>query len=276
MHNTRRWFHHQIWNAITKRNWSFVDSLFTQFLQCGFYYDEVTYTLKLFSALLSHRSPSENAMLVLEEMKMAKMHPAIVRMNEGLLLSYFELGEIFCLPPASVCQNLCRVTWQAAVKLHRQRKHRLKRYLEALPPNVLLSLTQADVAQLLSKNEEELLLLPASHGPVGEMDLLLEGSDEDEDSEPEEIDEFGALPGLNEPEGHLFPPFPSEPTPFVPGSFLTRSAEDLHTGRLARLREASAPSPSVSPCSSDHARSSEPEHRVCGRRKRGRNRQIPT
>ncbi|EPR58971.1 hypothetical protein TGGT1_253320 [Toxoplasma gondii GT1] len=275
MHNTRRWFHHQIWTAMTQRNWTFVDALFTQFLQCGFYYDEVTYTLKLFYFLLSHRTPSENAMLVLEEMKVAKMHPAIVRMNEGLLLSYFELGEIFCLPPAAVCQNLCRVTWQAAVKLQRQRKHRLKRYLEALPPNVLLGLTQTDVAKLLSKNEEELLLLPASCGPVGEVDLLLECSDE-EDEEHVEIDDFGALPGLYEAGQSLLPSFSVGPASFRPSPIFQQGGDDRHPAGHGQIKESPSSILSSSPLSGDHTVSSESEHRGCGRRKRGRNRQIPT
>ncbi|KEP64270.1 UNVERIFIED_CONTAM: hypothetical protein HHA_253320 [Hammondia hammondi] len=275
MHNTRRWFHHQIWTAMTHRNWTFVDALFTQFLQCGFYYDEVTYTLKLFSFLLSHRTPSESAMLVLEEMRVAKMHPAIIRMNEGLLLSYFELGEIFCLPPAAVCQNLCRVTWQAAVKLQRQRKHRLKRYLEALPPNVLLGLTQTDVAKLLSKNEEELLLLPASYGPVGEVDLLLDGSDE-EDEEHAEVDGFDALPGLNEADQSLLPSFSSGPAGFLPSPIFRQGGDDRHPAGPGPSKEPPSSIVSVSRLSCDHTVSSESAHRGCGRRKRGRNRQIPT
>ncbi|PHJ22674.1 hypothetical protein CSUI_003465 [Cystoisospora suis] len=60
LNNTRRWYHHQIWHAMTSRNWALLDSLFSQFLENGFHYDEVTYTLKLFSFLLSHRTPSEN------------------------------------------------------------------------------------------------------------------------------------------------------------------------------------------------------------------------
>eukprot|EP00397_Hematodinium_sp_SG-2012_P065698 GEMP01096243.1.p1 GENE.GEMP01096243.1~~GEMP01096243.1.p1 ORF type:complete len:170 (+),score=28.44 GEMP01096243.1:249-758(+) len=111
----------------------------------GIPYDEVTYTFLIHGYILSHRHRSENAYLVLEEMRQARIHPAFIRLNERLVNSYFELLELKCRPTASAWQNLCRLCWQAAKRYQKKRIKNLKKELEALPANDVLRLTPEDI-----------------------------------------------------------------------------------------------------------------------------------
>eukprot|EP00922_Rhytidocystis_sp_ex-Travisia-forbesii_P066169 GHVS01098241.1.p1 GENE.GHVS01098241.1~~GHVS01098241.1.p1 ORF type:complete len:283 (-),score=32.01 GHVS01098241.1:500-1348(-) len=78
----KKTFHHLIWKALYTCNWDKWEQLFTRFRSLGLPYDEVSYTLKLHGYVLSHRHKSEKAYLVIEEMKKAQMHPAVIRLNE--------------------------------------------------------------------------------------------------------------------------------------------------------------------------------------------------
>ncbi|KAL8270458.1 hypothetical protein Esti_005605 [Eimeria stiedai] len=112
----QRWMHHRIWAALAQKQWPLFESLLSSYWsvefrlraihsfvrplkqgvvdctsvrmscrKCGLKYDEVTYTLKLHGYILCHRQKPEKAFLVIEEMKAAGMHPAIIRLNEAVL-----------------------------------------------------------------------------------------------------------------------------------------------------------------------------------------------
>ncbi|XP_026191337.1 uncharacterized protein LOC34620962 [Cyclospora cayetanensis] len=152
----QRWMQQRLWVALTKRQWPLFDRLLSNYWRCGLNYDEVTYTLKLHGYILSHRKKPEKAFLVLEEMKAAKMHPAIIRLNEGIIISQMELQDIFCALPADAYQNLCRLAFHSAIKVQRQRRIRLRERLMATSPEQLFALTYRDVVALLDAQEKAL------------------------------------------------------------------------------------------------------------------------
>ncbi|GIX63835.1 uncharacterized protein BcabD6B2_32700 [Babesia caballi] len=122
--------------------------------------DEVTYTLKAHQCILNPYKPnlSVSALqgvaifvqcyLVLEEMKQALVHPAVIRMNELLINSYFELEELKCQPPAQLWQNFAKATWQTSFRLTRQRVRKLREALSKMDPADVMRLSDEDVAAL--------------------------------------------------------------------------------------------------------------------------------
>ena len=70
---------------IVSRDWSMWERRFWELKERAIPYDEVAYTLLLHGYLLSHRHQSENAFLVLEEMKQAEIHPV-----PGLFMLFFS------------------------------------------------------------------------------------------------------------------------------------------------------------------------------------------
>ncbi|KAL8424275.1 hypothetical protein Efla_002893 [Eimeria flavescens] len=152
----QRWLHHRMWAALTRKQWPLFERLLSTYWQCGLNYDEVTYTLKLHGYILCHRQKPEKAFLVLDEMKVAGMHPAIIRLNEGLVISQMELQDIFCALPADAYQNLSKLAFHAAIKLQRQRRIRVRERLLATPLKKLFAMTYRDVLELLNEQERAL------------------------------------------------------------------------------------------------------------------------
>merc|ERR1719343_1775104 len=99
----------QIWEHMVYYDWSAWERRFWEMRERAIPYDEVTYTLLMHGYLLSHRHSGENAYHVLEEMRRAEMHPALVRLNQRLLDSSFELLELGHRPEASLWQNVARL-----------------------------------------------------------------------------------------------------------------------------------------------------------------------
>lgn len=142
----KRKFHAMIWTAMARRSdWNSWEQHISLFRQHGIAYDEITYTFLIHGYLLSHRHRSENALLVLEEMRHAGIHPALIKLNESLVNSYFELLELKCRPNPSSWQNVCRLCWQTAKRYQKKRVKRLKAELDALPANDVLRITQEDI-----------------------------------------------------------------------------------------------------------------------------------
>eukprot|EP00921_Rhytidocystis_pertsovi_P020638 GHVQ01032929.1.p1 GENE.GHVQ01032929.1~~GHVQ01032929.1.p1 ORF type:complete len:520 (-),score=46.90 GHVQ01032929.1:94-1653(-) len=182
----KKTFHFKIWRALYTQRWDMWEQLFNQFRQFGLPYDEVSYTLKLHGYVLSHRHKSENAYLVLEEMKAAQMHPAVIRLNEGLLNSYFELHGIFCGPMRAGWQSLCRVTWHTAVRLRRKRQKRFMDSLYQLPHNEVLSMDKQSVHAILQREYMEAMAPPpAALGDDSHSTLLEVPYEYEKDSVPE-------------------------------------------------------------------------------------------
>ena len=87
----RKKIYRKIWHAMCYYDWSLWERYFWELKDRAIPYDETAYTLLLHGYMQSHRHQSENAYHVLEEMKKAETHPALVRLNERMMNSCFEL-----------------------------------------------------------------------------------------------------------------------------------------------------------------------------------------
>lgn len=167
LEDTRGKTHLAIWTDMVDSNWSSWERRFWDLRERRIPYDEVTYTLLLHGYLLSHRHSAENAYLVLEEMKRAETHPALVRLNERLLNSAFELRELGVQPEASRWQNVVRLCWHCSIRFQKKRRRRLYDELEALEPDDVLALGADDAVGWL-RGHDRLALPPpsSSSGPA--------------------------------------------------------------------------------------------------------------
>merc|ERR1719424_1124497 len=121
-------------------------------------YDEATYILLLHGYLLSHRHAGENAFLVIEEMRQAEIHPALVRLSERLLNSAFELKELGARPETRSWLQMCLTSWHCAARFKKKRHQRLRSELEALEPNDALALEPSDIQRWIRGHDQ--LALP--------------------------------------------------------------------------------------------------------------------
>ncbi|CDR93994.1 hypothetical protein, conserved [Babesia bigemina] len=141
-------YYHRLWRALSNHKWSEFERLMREMRLKRLSLDEVTYTLKAHHCILNPHKPSLSCYLVLEEMKQALIHPAVIRMNEHLINSYFELEEIKCQPPSQLWQNFAKATWQTSFRLNRHRMKKLREDLERMDPEALLKLDGQAVATL--------------------------------------------------------------------------------------------------------------------------------
>eukprot|EP00435_Cladocopium_sp_Y103_P037132 s17_g9.t1 len=123
----RKKIYSKIWEDLVRLDWSTWERRFWELKERAIPYDETTYTLLLHGYVLSHRHQSENAYLVLEEMKKAETHPALVRLNERMLNSAFELQELGLRGEASLWQNVARLCFHSSVRFQKKRQKRLKK-----------------------------------------------------------------------------------------------------------------------------------------------------
>ncbi|BAM40446.1 conserved hypothetical protein [Theileria orientalis strain Shintoku] len=153
-------FYHRLWNSLTAKKWQEFNELLRTMRESGLNDDEVTYTLKAHYFILNPHVAVENCFLVLEEMKKALIHPSVIRMNEFLINSYFELEELSCEPPRLLWQNFTKMIWQTSLKLNRQRRHRLIKQLLLKDPNDLMNISQKDIESMAIEEFNDNLLTP--------------------------------------------------------------------------------------------------------------------
>lgn len=159
-----RWkAHEHIWRDMTWVDWSSWERRFWDLRERAIPYDEVTYTLLLHGYLLSHRHAAENAYHVLEEMRRAEVHPAILRLNHRLLDAAFELRELGHRPEASMWRNVTRLCWHCAMRFQKKRRERLKHELQELEPDEALALGPGDARRWL-RGHDRLALPPPARG----------------------------------------------------------------------------------------------------------------
>ena len=135
----------RLYHSIKAKDWSLWKSTLSEYRKQRIPYDEEAYTLMLHGYLLSHRHRSENAMLVLEEMRKAEIHPALLRMNERFVKTYFELLEENARPSAEGWERYVAIAWFAARRLAKKRTRSIRDQLRLLPPNEVLKLTESDI-----------------------------------------------------------------------------------------------------------------------------------
>ena len=139
----------RLWNAIAQKDWNRWQSTVELYKSHELPFDEVSYTLLLHGHLLSHHHPASVGLVVLESMKKDNMHPAIVKLNESLVTSYFELVDIGIRSSANGWQNLTRLVWMSAARLRKKRMQRVRQHLASLPTKEVLALTARDVQSLI-------------------------------------------------------------------------------------------------------------------------------
>jgi hypothetical protein len=102
--------------------------------------------------VLSHRHVSSNALLVIEEMKVADMHPAIIALNERLILSHLEFLNAGIRPYSYAWQNFARLAWMSAARLRNARGRRISQRLQALPAEAVIDrITGADIRAMIDE-----------------------------------------------------------------------------------------------------------------------------
>jgi hypothetical protein len=142
-----------MWKSLVRRDWDKFHEKTRKFQQHQIAMDEVSYTLLAHSFLLSHRQPSSAALLVLEEMKAADMHPAIIRINERLINSQLELQDMGIRPTSFAWQNLTRLCWMSAARLRNTRAKRIQTKLKALSTDDLFGLEKGTAAREMIADE---------------------------------------------------------------------------------------------------------------------------
>ena len=159
----RKKIYRKIWHAMVYYDWSLWERYFWELKDRAIPYDETAYTLLLHGYILSHRHQSENAHLVLVEMKKAETHPALVNLNERMMNSAFELQELGVQPLASTWRNVTRLCYHCSVRFQKKRQKRLRAELEALEPDDALALDADNIRLWLSGHDR--LMLPEESGP---------------------------------------------------------------------------------------------------------------
>ena len=165
----------RLWNAMAEKDWVRWESVVDLFKQHNLPLDEVSYTLVLHGYLLSHHHPGSVALMVIEGMKKDNIHPAIVKLNEGLVNSYFELLDLGIRSSANGWQNLARLSWMSAARLRKKRMQRVRKHIESLPTAEVLKLTTVDVQKLIEA-EHALAQIMASEDLIP----LASGSEDDQ------------------------------------------------------------------------------------------------
>ena len=145
----------RMWEALVKRDWDEFDQVSKSFRNLEISMDEVSYTLLAHSCLLSHRVSSSAALLVIEEMKAADMHPAIIRINERLINSQLELQDVGIRPTSHAWQNLTRLCWMSAARLRNTRLKRVHEKMHALSTDKLFSLDSDACGKFIAEEHEE-------------------------------------------------------------------------------------------------------------------------
>jgi hypothetical protein len=154
-HQVRQKLESGLWTSITSRNWDQFDLLLQEFPRNGISHDEVSYTMMAHGYLLSHRHVSSNALLVIEEMKTADMHPAIIALNERLILSHLAFVNAGIRPYSYNWQNFARLAWMSAARLRNSRARMIKTHLQALPAEVVIDRISANDVRKMIANEHE-------------------------------------------------------------------------------------------------------------------------
>lgn len=145
----RRKLDFRLWNSLANRDWERWEGVADLYSQHSLPMDEVSYTLMCHGYLMSHHDPCSVALLVLDRMKHEKVHPAVVKLNENLLNSFFELSELGVKSRSNSWINVARLAWMSAARLRKKRMDRVREHLEKLPTEDVLKLSSGDVTSLI-------------------------------------------------------------------------------------------------------------------------------
>ena len=139
----------RLWQSIASKNWTLWENIIDTYKAEKIPLDEVSFTLVVHGYLMSHHHPSSMAFLVLEEMKIQNVHPAIIQLNEELIGSFFQLSDIGIKSSLNGWQNIARLAWMSAARLRKKRARRVREYLKTLPTEEVLKIGFSDVKELM-------------------------------------------------------------------------------------------------------------------------------
>ena len=145
----RKKLDYRLWHCIATREWEGWEEVADLYQQHSLPMDEVSYTLMCHGYLMSHHHPSSLALLVIDRMKNDKIHPAVVKLNENLLNSFFDLSELGIKSSSTTWINVARLAWMSAARLRNKRVHRVRQHLRTLTTDEVLQVDSNDVKNLI-------------------------------------------------------------------------------------------------------------------------------
>ncbi|KJP88829.1 hypothetical protein AK88_01519 [Plasmodium fragile] len=115
--------HKRIWICLKRNNEKEFENLYNE-LSMYHLKDEVSYTILLHGKLIiSDGGDMKECFKLLDDMKQNKVHPSLVRLNERLLCSYYELAKLNVKPRSKQWVKILRTVWftSALIKARRQK-----------------------------------------------------------------------------------------------------------------------------------------------------------
>jgi len=126
--NSHKW----LWRFLRRRDWRRFEVCLERLRERDIQFDEVTYNFAMYGLILHPKKDDELAHQVFDEMKDdGRFHPALLRMQQGFLDSYFELKEVDATPNRFNLLKVTRTFWQISVNFKRLRVKETKKRLAA-------------------------------------------------------------------------------------------------------------------------------------------------
>eukprot|EP00927_Polykrikos_kofoidii_P059502 TRINITY_DN54651_c0_g1_i1.p1 TRINITY_DN54651_c0_g1~~TRINITY_DN54651_c0_g1_i1.p1 ORF type:complete len:438 (+),score=83.32 TRINITY_DN54651_c0_g1_i1:175-1314(+) len=150
--------HKWLWRFIRQRAWRKHDACMEAMKKQRVNFDEVTYNLAIFSALLHPQRQDELARQLVNEMAASgKFHPALLRLHRGFAESYFELREVDATPTRDNLLRLAKTFWHISVKFKRRRVREIRQKLAEASARQRQRLASEQAAVEAAEEREQLL-----------------------------------------------------------------------------------------------------------------------
>lgn len=129
----RKSSHKWMWRYLKKGDWRRFDTCLEQISARGLVFDEITYNMAIFGALLHpKRDDAEARMFFTKMAEERRFNPALLRLQGGFVESYFELKEVEAEPNHLNLRKLARTFWEISRNFKRQRVKETRRKLAEL------------------------------------------------------------------------------------------------------------------------------------------------
>lgn len=158
----RKKSHKWLWRFMKRRDWKRFDACIEQLQTRQLRFDEVTYNLAIYGALLHPRRDDEAARRMFSDMAdSGRFHPALLRLQGGFLESYFELKEVDAAPNPWDLQKVAKTFWTISVNFKRDRIKTIRRklaeaaatQLHGAAPELIEGEDEAEIEGLMSDGE---------------------------------------------------------------------------------------------------------------------------
>ncbi|GAW81492.1 hypothetical protein, conserved [Plasmodium gonderi] len=115
--------HKRIWITLKRNNEKDFEKLYEE-LKMYHLKDEVSYSILLHGKLIISKGDKiKDCFQLIDEMKLKKVHHSLIRFNERLLYSYYELSKLNARPSTKQWVKILRTVWftSALIKARRQK-----------------------------------------------------------------------------------------------------------------------------------------------------------